>query len=177
MLLVHAGKDSLACLHLLSRLNFNTCAEGQVQVNPGSKADKPVALAGFDLVSGFCPAKDPAGDESGDLDHTVLLPGRGCNDHGTVFVVQGGFILIRGIKFSRFEQDTLYGAGIGYPVDMDIKDIHEYGNFDNLLLQESVIKDLVNEDYLAVCRTDECLSVFGMDPEWVTEKPGNKTGS
>ena len=123
---MHAGKDSLACLYLLSRLNFNTCSEGQVQVNPGSKADKSVTLAGFDTVSGFCPAEDPTSDESGYLDDTVLLPGRGRNDHGTVLVVQGGLILIRGIKFSRFEQDTLYGAGIGYPVDMDIKDIHEY---------------------------------------------------
>lgn len=174
---MHTGKDGLARLYLLSRLHFNICSEGQVQVNPGSKADKPVALAGFDPVSGFCPAEDPAGYESGYLDHTVLLPRRGGNDHGAVLVVQGGLILICAVKSSRFEQNTLYGAGIGYSVDMDVKDIHEYRNLDNLLLQESVVKDLVNEYHLAVCRTYDCFIVFGLDPEWVAEKPGNKGGS
>ena len=128
------AKDGLACLHLLSLLHFNICSGGQVQVNPGSKADKSVALAGFNPVSYFCPAENPTGYESGYLDHTVLLPRWGCNDHGAVLVVQGGFIFIGRIKFARFEQDTFYGAGIGYPVDMDVKDVHEYGNFDNLLL-------------------------------------------
>jgi hypothetical protein len=69
-----------------------------------------------------------------------------------------------------------YSSGKGNSVDVYIKDIHEDGDFYDLFLQESIVKNFFNANDFTICRTDNGSLVVRLDPGRITKKTGNKGG-